>query len=565
MQLMIRSFKGSSVGGSASATRLPNAIITALLILIIGSGLLQVVLTYSVFSNTVDEPAHLAAGLEWLDRGSYEMEALHPPLARVAIAIGPYLAGARLAAEDIWSAGTGVLCTGVNYVQKLTLARIGVLPFFTMASVLVWVLTRGQFGDVAAIVATLLFNTLPPVLGHAAVATTDMPATATFLLAFWLFRRWLRYRTLQSCVLMSVGIAAALLTKYSNLVFLAATLPVVALFPRLRHDNTIEHQPKLAREMTASVVIIAVVIIGAYRFSVAPVLRPQFKSAKQFNALVGKTGRFHNLAYKIGSTPIPAPEFVRGVWSLYHKEGKSELSFVLNRYYEGAPWFFFVVALAVKTPSPCLLAAIAGLIVLTARYPRVGASTHFAAVPVLLLLVSSASSVKLGVRHILPIYPFIAILGGVAASCAWHQREWQYVWRTAVVLLVVSQIYCVVASAPDYLSYFNVLAGREPAEVLVESDLDWGQDLFRLSDRLRQLNVHHVSVAYFGPSECIPAVGLPDYTILRGNERVTGWVAVSESLKVYARGSYEWLRRYQPVAKAGKSIRIYYIPSSPAS
>ncbi len=55
----------------------------------------RIVATYSVFSYTSDEPAHVASGVEWLANGAYTWEPQHPPLARVAAAVGPYLIGAR--------------------------------------------------------------------------------------------------------------------------------------------------------------------------------------------------------------------------------------------------------------------------------------------------------------------------------------------------------------------------------------------------------------------------------------------------------------------------------------
>src|SRR3954466_10154195 len=51
---------------------------------------IRIVATYTVFNHTMDEPAHIGAGMEWLDKGTYTWERQHPPLARVASALGPY-------------------------------------------------------------------------------------------------------------------------------------------------------------------------------------------------------------------------------------------------------------------------------------------------------------------------------------------------------------------------------------------------------------------------------------------------------------------------------------------
>ena len=72
--------------------------------------------TYHVFNQTWDEPAHVAAGMQWLDRGRYTYEPLHPPLARVMVALGPRLAGsARPASANVWLEGNAILYAGGRY------------------------------------------------------------------------------------------------------------------------------------------------------------------------------------------------------------------------------------------------------------------------------------------------------------------------------------------------------------------------------------------------------------------------------------------------------------------
>src|SRR4051812_12566181 len=138
------------------------------------AGVLRIVSTYPVFNQTWDEPAHVAAGMEWLDRGRYTYEPLHPPLARVASALGPRLAGIRsVGLDNVWLEGNSILYAGHRYDRNLALARLGTLPFFLLATLLVFAWTRRLAGGWAAGWATVLFTTLPPVLAQAGLATTD--------------------------------------------------------------------------------------------------------------------------------------------------------------------------------------------------------------------------------------------------------------------------------------------------------------------------------------------------------------------------------------------------------
>src|SRR5271165_4451529 len=158
------------------------------LFLLAAIGVARIVSTYHVFSQTTDEPAHVATGMEWLEHGTYTFEPLHPPLARVAVAIGPYLSGLRLdGRQNLWIEGNELLLANGRYLHNLSLARLGVIPFFLLATCLAWYWARARYGDRPALVAMFLFTTSPVVLAHSGLATTDMAATATFTAAVFAY------------------------------------------------------------------------------------------------------------------------------------------------------------------------------------------------------------------------------------------------------------------------------------------------------------------------------------------------------------------------------------------
>ena len=111
---------------------------------------------------------------------------------------------------------------------------------------------------------------------------------------------------------------------------------------------------------------------------------------------------------------------------------------------------------------------------------------------------------------------------------------------------------------PDYLAYFNELVA-EPRAVLVDSDLDWGQDLKRLSQRLHVLGVGRLSLAYLGTAD-LAREGLPPFTRLGPDERASGWVAVSALARAEAPHHFDWLAPYPRRERVGKTIDLYFIP-----
>ncbi|TLY91458.1 MAG: phospholipid carrier-dependent glycosyltransferase [Gammaproteobacteria bacterium] len=182
------SLSASVRGRCAAAGRLALALII-LLACALAAG------SWRVYSNTWDEPEHLAAGIELLDRGQYEYDTEHPPLGRVLLALGPYLAGARsfgTPPPNGTQEGIDILYSGGHYWRYLTLARAGVLPFLALLLLGTWLWARRLFASQgAALLSVLLLASVPAVLGHAALASLDVAAAATCLLALYALQLWL--------------------------------------------------------------------------------------------------------------------------------------------------------------------------------------------------------------------------------------------------------------------------------------------------------------------------------------------------------------------------------------
>jgi hypothetical protein len=539
----------------------------------------RIVSTYHVFSETVDEPDHLAAGIEWLDRGAYTVDLEHPPLGRVAIALGPFLDGRRMPANGGgWvQLGNQILYARDRYSHNLALARLGVLPFFFLATGVVWVWSRRAFGEASALIATLLFTTLPPVLAHAGLATTDMPITATFMAAMLAFVYLLECPTyFRSCVF-GLATALAILSKFSALLFLPACgLAMLACRWRATRGSGRSGMPSVPRVRLAiatvlTLITVFLIIWSGYRFSVQS-YKPKERAPENMAAVRGDNSDWaaaigHRLSDLVGeNVPIPAPEFINGIrWVVAH-HARGHTGYLLGKVRKTGWWYFFPITLALKTPLPFLILGGIGLIILGRQGWR-GADWRMvapAAMSVTLLLVCMPARINIGVRHILPIYPLLAIVAGFGAVRLWNLARSKRVGPAIVIVLLLWQLISSAVIHPDYLAYFNELAGRHPERFLVVTDLDWGQDLLRLVKVLHARKIDSVALAYTGSAE--PSRhDLPQWQVLQPCELATGWVAISvQTLKigwaVPPYDGYAWLEAYEPRELVGKSIRLYYIP-----
>ncbi len=495
---------------------------------------IQIVRTYPVYSNTFDEPAHVAAGMEWLDVGEFTYEPFTPPLARIAVAAGPYLAGVRATeSPSVWQEGRSLLYANGEYQKNLTLARLGVLPFFVLAMLITWLWARELAGPLVATAAVALESTLPPILAHAGLATTDMAFTAMLLLALYVVWRWLEHRTWASSVALGVTAALALFTKLSALVFYpAGAIGVFAGWWLWRRNDPASEAPqlKVAPALGVMVAVGAVVLWAGYRFSFAP---------------IGNAG-----------IPVPFPELWRGVLYMRLKEQVGHEGYLFSEIRLTGWWYFFLVSLALKTPIPFLILLLAG-VASAAKSAKVLLGLGLAAV--LITASTLISNYNVGVRHVLPIYPLLAIVAGYGVVALWKTTDRPALTRAFVGLLILWQVTTTVRAHPDYLPWFNSMAGARPDRILVNSDLDWGQDLLRLADTVEARGIDSLPLAYFGTAN--PFAHIPGVRPLRRFERPAGWFAVSISaikgLEVEENTGFEWLELVEPDIHVGESIWMY--------
>ncbi len=517
----------------------------ALLIALIAIGSVRIVPTYNVFSHTWDEPGHIASGVELLRKHIYQFDQQHPTLTRIAVGIGPALLGmeaprtGKTGDQWMFNEGRRVLYRTTDYQQTLTAARLGILPFFWVACGLVYLWGKRYAGAPAAIVAVFLFSFFPAVLAHSGLATTDMGCTAMVTAVF-----------LSGCILVErpslvrgavFGLCGglAILAKFSVLAYFPACA-VIALTAYF----AIERPPR------------AHIIAAAKRVA------PGIAIAAPIAALTVWAG--YGFSFANG---VPAPELWAGIHEVTHHNATGHWSYLLGQVNRFGFWYFFPVVIAVKTPIAFLVLAAIG-IVLAIRGSagrRLWLAVAFAAG---IVAVAMSSHINIGLRHILPMYPALAVLGGAAAVRLWEGSRWKAILSAVLLLWMAASS---LLSHPDYLAYFNELAGSQPENILVDSDLDWGQDVSRLGRRLHELGADKVT---FVAGDKVDFSRQPGFQGITVSETMSwalpaaGWNAVGLTvLKQRRLGFYDthpeltlWPNVMPPAERIGKSILLWYFP-----
>ena len=492
----------------------------------------RIAMTHGVFSPTWDEPVHVHAGFEYLAEHKYTVNPEHPPLSRIAFAWP--LRHAQPRAEG-WARVTEIYESAGDYMRGVVASRRGNLIFVILAIIGVDLWAAAEFGEIAGLIAAALFASLQPFLAHGGLATTDVAGTAGFAMGMAAMHFWLERPSWRRTLLLALAIGFGVVTKFSFPLFFAigAVMMMIARrrFPLLR--GFIAH------------LLAFVIVWGVYFFDLR-----RLKEVSPFAEQ--RAAEILHWPWFARGLDLPAPRFFLGLLDLAAHDRAGHGAYLLGQVGDQGWWYFFPVAIAVKTPLPFLALAIAGVF-LTARR-----RWHITAILMLMLIVLMRTRINIGIRHALPLYVPLAMLAGAAVVLLWPRIS----TRIVVIALCAWMIIGSALAHPDYLPWMNAIVGRHPERYLVDSNLDWGQDLLRLRDACRRLGITQLRVNLFGTAD-LPHLGLPPTQKIDPQVAYPGWYAVSETQIVTAQienpDSYRWLTDNYSFRRVGKSIRLYQV------
>lgn len=512
-------------------------------------------------TQTVDEGIHIASGYTFLKTGLYELDTEHPPLARVwfTLPLAVLRADPKLDAEswkhrDMIEHGKQILYRQPRWrAETLLLAARSMVVLMTLAltlAVALW--TRSRFGPAAGLGAAALVSLDPTICAHGHYTTTDLASALTAFLALIAFEAALVHGGGRRILLAGAAAGAAFAVKLSMLV-LAPCFFLIALALRTGWRRS---AAALAGTLFLGV-LVALLSYGpaGWRWKELPRLDERVAEGGPVNTALRYMGEKWN---------VPAHPWLVGIGAHFKHQDEGHEAFLLGEIYKGGRWQYFPVAFLVKTPVGTLLLLALALPLLFVAPWR---SWVALAIPLAMYwAVAVQSHVNIGVRHLLPVFPFTIVLAAGLVA-AYGRRLYR---KAAPVLLAGSCLLTAAESAqifPHDISFFNVAAGGPDngARILLDSNIDWGQSLGELIQWLGDKPRHEVCLCYFGVvaldyfgfDECGV---IPDEEIRRGLRPERRWYAMSVTLLngvYHKREWYGWLRARKPVARIGYSIYVF--------
>ncbi len=551
--------------------------------------LTQTVLSVREESATFDETAHLPAGYVYWRLGDYGVNPEHPPLVKMLAAF-PLLflnvkippLSPRIGPNPDFQFGNQFLYEENDGDRLLFLGRMAVLPLALLLGCVVFLWTKHLFGRGAAMLALLLYSFEPNILAHSPLVNTDLGAACFIFLAVYTFYRLMHRVSVTNLVLVGVSLGLALITKFSAppllLILLILSLYLVfsrqdiaVQLPGVSPNSVITRGKKLVLILTALAglgLLAYGMIWAAYQFryeGIAPLRQPN-----QFPWEQVHERPWLSQALKTMREAKLLPEsYLYGM--AFAVKGLKRWGFLMGKVSIDGWWYYFIVTFLLKTPLPFLLLLATVPLTLPRLWRENRVAVLFLLVPVLVYFaIASASRLNIGHRHILPIYPFLFVIAGSLVSWVRQRRGYAKGW---LVILAAWHVISSVAVFPHYLAYFNELGGgpQNGYKYLVDSNLDWGQDLKGLKRYMDTHGIRRVWLSYFGsanpnyykiPYNLLPSIG---YSRPGGTQEPTSFIAISATnlQGVYFRtvgldpDYFKDYRQLTPMAKVGYSIFLY--------
>jgi hypothetical protein len=260
--------------------------------------------------------------------------------------------------------------------------------------------------------------------------------------------------------------------------------------------------------------------------------------------------------------------YFRGLRELLQLDAEGYPSYLLGDFRRHGWWYYFPVAFLVKTPTGVLAAcAIAAFSLWRGRRepPPLLLSLCLVLPPLVYFAMAMRSSINIGVRHILPVFPFLYVLLAFALI-HYGPLLLRAAWRWALVAVIALVSLESLSAYPHYLSFFNWTSGgpANGSRYLLDSNIDWGQDLKNLATFVKANHLTPLCTALFGPAPAryygIEARNLNQTGTPEGVENLPCVVAISANP---LRGLYNAPKKYQPLpqrqplARIGYSVYIY--------
>jgi Dolichyl-phosphate-mannose-protein mannosyltransferase len=537
-------------------------------------------------SITVDEVAHIGAGVSYLQKFDLRMNPEHPPLAKVLAAIPLVARGVRTDYSDPswsfsnrdfgstlgeWSWGHALALRWNDPRSTVLWARVPILLLTLALGVFVYRFASELGGSWGGLLCLAAYVTTPAFLVFGPLVLTDVPVTFVSLLTLWSFASMWRMPSRRGAIVFGLLLGAAFLTKFSSglllICFLIYRLSLrVAPLPEMPKDR---EELRSWRRLRGRYFWTGIAIAALTVYLVYFILSCR-QPTDSLEALGGGPA-----ALLLRRLLMPPWLYLRGLF--FFAVMSSRPTFLLGHSYPHGVWFYFPVMFVLKsTLAFLLMLALAVPVAIIARRKGRAASVvpidrlfHWRAVWIFLIIFSGfclLSRMTISIRHFtIPILLMILLMAPLSGAIA---RLAESGWRAArlitvaYMLLALLSLVVVIRAYPYYFPFLSSLSFGHPAYAMInDSNLDWNQALPEVNSYVEKHGFTDVLVDEYGFND--PVVYVPQARFWNCQQPLPSdaghWAFVSANMIEDAHNCV-WLLKFPHEALAGGSMFVFRLP-----
>lgn len=484
-------------------------------------------------SVTVDEFAHLPAGYYYWQTRDFRLYAKNPPLIKMSAALPLNLLKPCFEPDLKKFPQTGwlpwffandfMVRNRAEFINIFQAGRLMTILLGSLLGLALFFAAKSRYGRTGAFLSLTAWVFCPEALAHSMMATVDIGASLCIFLAVLTLLNYLNKPDWKRTLLAGFCLGLAQLAKFSSLALLVfyPLAPFFLLWPFRKDRLKIRSFALRSGQVLTMLLLCLIVVAAGYGFQGLFKKTADFRFQSRLMAEVQKIFR---------PWPAPFPEtYLKGLdGQIRDMESGEFANYLMGRWYSGVSRKYFPIALILKVPIPIQLLALFALALgFRPGKKRLKFSPEemllLAVIAWLLLLFSLKNSLQIGVRYLLPLFPLGLLMTARLAKNAGMLRR--ILTASLMLWLALETIYFY----PHYLSYFNEFAGgpKNGHKFLLDSNLDWGQDLPALADFMKQNKIDRIELDYFGHAD--PGIYGVRYQVL-GQEPRLEYAAVSAQL-----------------------------------
>ncbi len=490
----------------------------------------ELFLSASRESQIFDEPAHLYAGYAYWLHTDFGINPEHPPLVKLVAALPllverpscPKPPGIFFRAAS--SVGGMELLSRPDAQALLAHARIAVSVFAFLLGLLIVLVSKEMFGQGTALFALTLFVFDPLMLAHGPLIGTDIGATGLIFATVYTFYRYVKRPSLARLSVCALVVGLALAAKHSALFLFPMLLLLCAIEIILRKpqtgEGTKDGRAHYAMQLAGSFAVIALISVTilwafyGFRYAARPDGKQITPPTAVFLQGLDHPKEARVIAFAERHHLLPEA-YLYGLTDVTILSNQGRVMFIFGKVYPNGRWFYFPAAAVIKMTLGFLL-----LLLLVPFAHALWCREHlremlFLSVPpTAYFCVAMLSKLDIGIRHLMPVTPFLFVLIAAAAvSLAQQSRGWALATAFLLGLHIASSLH----AFPNYLPYSNELFGgpSKTYRVLSDSNAGWGGGLKALHAYLDQHHITNCWLAYSAPPNPedfqIPCKELPTF------------------------------------------------------